>query len=312
MKGYKTAVVSLDVEKAFDAVWHNGLRYKLTTVPGLPAKLLRLLSNYLTDRHILVRVGQSRSRDVTLRAGTPQGSVLSPTLFNIFVNDIPLRQNSMLDAGTFADDTTLWASAAKKKTAIDSLQISIRQLEPWLAKWRIKVNPKKTQFICFGNKDGNGKIVLCGETVNEVNCLKFLGTTFDKQLSAVPHCTEVASRAMSRVHLLKRLRGQTWGASQQRMKQFYVQFVRPVMENGFTYSATGKKTAINKLRVVQNAAMRTILKAPPRTRIKDMEIKTGIQDIQLRLNTLKTAAVQRYQDSDLMQLMQVRTSLLKA
>ena len=84
---------------------------------------------------------------------------------------------------------------------------------------------------------------------------------------------------MSRVHLLKRLRGQTWGASQRKMKQFYAQFVRPVMKNGFTYSATGKKTAINKLRIVQNAAMRTILKAPPRTSIKEMEKKTGLQDI---------------------------------
>ena len=76
-------MVSLDVENVFNAVWHNGLRYKLTMVPGLPEKLLRLLSNYLTDRHILVRVGQSRSRDVTLRAGTPQGSVYSAPLSSI-------------------------------------------------------------------------------------------------------------------------------------------------------------------------------------------------------------------------------------
>ena len=312
-KGYKTAAASLDVEKAFDAVWHNGLRHKLAAPTlGLPRKITRLLSNYLQDRHIKVRVGRSRSRMVPLCAGTPQGSVLSPTLFNMYVNDIPLRQNAMLDAGTFADDTTLWASAAKKNTAIKRMQISIKQLEPWLSKWRIKVNAKKTQFICFGTQGNEGKITLCGEVIKEGKTIKFLGTTFDKALSAKPHCTEIASRAMSRVHLLRRIRGKTWGASKPRLTRFYKQFIRPVLENGYAYSATGKTSALKRLRVVQNAAMRTILCAPPRSRIVDMEKKTGLPDVHLRLTSLKSAAQQRYQGSSLMKMLQLRLALLNS
>ena len=91
-KGFKTAVASLDVEKAFDSVWHNGLRHKLAAAKlQLPTKLVRLLSSYLDGRTIQVKVGQTLSRPITVLAGTPQGSVLSPTLFNVFVNDIPLR-----------------------------------------------------------------------------------------------------------------------------------------------------------------------------------------------------------------------------
>jgi hypothetical protein len=313
-RGYRTAVVSLDVEKAFDAVWHNGLRYKISMKQlDLPIKLVRLLSNYIADRTIQVRVGQSCSRDVTLCAGTPQGSVLSPTLFNIFVNDIPLRQNAMLDAATFADDTTMWATAAAKKTAVDHMQISIRHLEPWLAKWRIKVNAKKTQFVIFGSCKGKASTIqLCGETITEQNSIKFLGTTFDKPLSAMTHCSELSKKAMSRVHLLKRLRGRKWGAKKSKLLNFYKQFIRPVMENGHAFTATGKKTAIQKLKVVQNSAMRTILQAPPRSRIADMEKETGLPDILQRIKTLKTAAAQRYQGSSLTEIMTVRTSILRA
>ena len=79
-KHWTASVISLDVEKAFDSVWHDGLRYKLTT-NGLPVKLVRLLSSFLCDRTISVRAGNVLSKPVRLQAGTPQGSVLSPLLY---------------------------------------------------------------------------------------------------------------------------------------------------------------------------------------------------------------------------------------
>ena len=197
-KGFKTAVTSLDVEKAFDAVWHNGLRHKLAAADlQLPTKLIRLLSSFLTDRKIQVRVGQAHSGQVALLAGTPQGSVLSPVLFNLFVNDMPLRQSAMVDGAQFADDTTVWVTAPRKKNALYTLQRSLSALEPWLAKWRVKVNVKKTQLVCFGSNGVGSSITLCGEQVQEGRSLKILGTTFDKAISGVLHCKELASRAMS-------------------------------------------------------------------------------------------------------------------
>ena len=218
----------------------------------------------------------------------------------------------MLDAATFADDTTMWASARTKKTAVDHMQISLRKLEPWLSKWRIKVNTKKSQFVIFGSRGETSKLKLCGETVKDGKTIKFLGTTFDKALSAKAHCTEVGSRAMSRVHLLRRLRGQNWGTSKPRLRQFYTQFIRPVLENGYSYSAMAKKTSLHKLRVVQNAAMKTILQAAPRSRIKDMEKEIGLPDIHLRLTTLKTAAIKRYQRSPLLKFLEIRLSILNS
>ena len=156
---------------------------------------------------ISVKTGQAYSRAVTLQAGTPQGSVLSPTLFNIYVNDIPLRQSATSDGGQFADDISAWASAKKKRTAMARLEISLKELKPWLNKWRIKVNPAKTQLVCFHQRGKGDSITFLGKKIVEETKLKILGATFDRSLCYKDHCTGVAKKAMSRVHLLRRLRG---------------------------------------------------------------------------------------------------------
>ena len=80
--------VFIDVEKAFDSVWQNGLRYKLMN-SELPNKIIRLMSSFISDRTIAVKINAEMSDKVKLNAGTSQGSVLSPLLFLMYVNDIP-------------------------------------------------------------------------------------------------------------------------------------------------------------------------------------------------------------------------------
>ena len=87
---HRTAAISLDVEKALDSVWRDGLRYKLYST-GLPDSALRFLSSFLQNRSIQVRVNGILSQPVPLLAGTPQESVISPLLFNIYVSDLSLE-----------------------------------------------------------------------------------------------------------------------------------------------------------------------------------------------------------------------------
>ena len=150
LKKHKKAVgVFLDVEKAFDEVWLEGLKYKLGTAEvGLPTKMIRLLSSFLTNGHL--RVHQDSAISNKIKAGTPQGSALSPLLFIFYVNDTPKPPPGVL-ISKFADDMATWAIQKQEKRAETFIQTYLDSLFEWCNKWKIKLNPSKTQVGLFTN-----------------------------------------------------------------------------------------------------------------------------------------------------------------
>ena len=177
----------LDVEKAFDNVWHNGLRYKIFML-DLPTKMTHWLSDFLVGRVIQVNVNGFLSDQINPAAGVPQGSVLSPLLFLIYVNDLPKPHHRQNSKSQFADDTALWAASRNVHIAAKLLQKDLRKLAKWCAKWRIKLNPEKTKVIIFSRSYLAGKseptLKLYGERLKFYPQVKFLGITFDS-----PHQT---------------------------------------------------------------------------------------------------------------------------
>ena len=133
----------LDVEKAFDNVWHNRLRYKIFML-DLPTKMTRWLSDFLVGRVIQVNVNDFLCDNISPAAEVPQGSVLSPLLFLIYVNDLPKPHHRQNSKSQFADDTALWVASKNVQFAAKLLRKDIRKLAKWCAKWRIKLNPEKT------------------------------------------------------------------------------------------------------------------------------------------------------------------------
>ena len=284
-KGWQTTVVSLDVEKAFDSVWHDGLCYKLSQLQ-LPVKLVRLLSSFLTDREIRVRVAHSLSHSVKLGAGTPQGCVLSPLLYLIYVNDLPIEPKNNCRAGQFADDISLWTSYANKRVTYLRLQHALDDIQKWCSKWRIKLNVTKTQLVTFSHAKTKMTLKLFGESIHEQNELTLLGVTFDKKLSFTNHCRSKASKAMQRVRLLRLVSGQKWGANSRTLLKLYKQYIRPVLEYGNVATCNATKTSLLCLQRVQNSALRVALRATRWSKAKEMHDIAGIEPLTERLRSL--------------------------
>ena len=187
-RGWCTGAVLLDVEKAFDSVWHNGLKYKLLHL-GIPTKMVRVLSSFINSRTIKVKVGETISKVVELKAGTPQGSVLSPLLFLLYVNDLPVNPRNKTSACQFADDTGLWATDRNCERVRMRLQQSLWDLEIWCSLWRIKINTNKTQFIMFTRQQRVVKpLILFGNILQKVKEVTLLGVT----LTGVCHSWPIA------------------------------------------------------------------------------------------------------------------------
>ena len=151
----------LDVEKAFDNVWHNGLRYEIFML-DLPTKMTCWLSDFLVGRVTQVNVNGLLSDKISTNAGVPQGSVLSPLLFLIYVNDLPKPRHRQNSEFQFADDTALWAASKNVQLAAELLRKDLRKLAKCCAKWRIKLNPEKAKVIIFSRSslDRNSELIL--------------------------------------------------------------------------------------------------------------------------------------------------------
>ena len=147
-RGEHVVAAFLDVGKTFDNVWHNRLRYKIFQL-DLPTKMTRWLFDFLVGRVIQVDVNGFLSNQINPKAGVPQGSVMSPLLFLIYVNDLPSRHHKQNYLSQFADDTTQWAFSLNVCFAARFLQQDLLNLAMWCANWRIKLNAEETKVIIF-------------------------------------------------------------------------------------------------------------------------------------------------------------------
>ncbi|CAI6347818.1 unnamed protein product [Macrosiphum euphorbiae] len=193
-KGEKTVAVFLDVAKAFDRVWHEGLIHKLT-LSNVPHSLIVLIESFLKGRTFKIKISDHLSTSRDIEAGVPQGSCLSPLLYSVYINDFPTIGPVTL--ALFADDTLLYTSNHNYKYAVYKLQRQLDITNDWLTKWRIQLNVSKTVAVIFGPRSQKQtmKLKLQNQHLEWSNHAKYLGVTFNHDLSFDKHIQNTIRKA---------------------------------------------------------------------------------------------------------------------
>ena len=199
-----TGAVFLDLSKAFDCLNHDLLLAKLNAY-GFDRQSLEHIQSYLRDRKQRVKINGSYSEWRDINHGVPQGSVLSPLLFNIFINDLFMFVSDSMICN-YADDTTIYVSDYKNEEIIRKLENDTAILSKWFRDNSMKVNGEKCHLMFFSNvKSTNIEININNEVIQESSEERLLGVILDNTLSFKAHVTSLYKKANQKLHALSRI-----------------------------------------------------------------------------------------------------------
>lgn len=256
----KVAVITKDVKKAFDTVWHEGLIYKICNHFRFPIIIQKLLSHYLTNRSISIKFKNTFSQPFTPLAGVPQGSVLAPTLYILFNNDLPNPYHANSLTLIYADDVTQAVCSSTIDGLTTRATTELDRVAKWEEMWRIKTHPQKAKIIYFGARNPNPRHIYLNSRdptrtpIQRSHTSTVLGLTYDINLKFNTHISIKTALAKKTLFQLYRFRF----ASHNTKKHLYKTLIRPLLTYAPLHIALTTQTNRAKLQIVQNKALRWI------------------------------------------------------
>ena len=188
--GSRTILSTIDFPKAFDSVWHPALFHKLISA-GLSHCFAHWTQSFLSDRRACVVYQNHKSRSFRVCRGVPQGSVLGPVLFSLFINDLPASLSSSVSCSLYADDLAIWSSSPSVPTAVEATQGALFRLKRWSEYWCLPLNSSKCEasFFSVDSHQANlqPNLLLLGSHLRFHPTPTFLGVNFDRTLSFSKH-----------------------------------------------------------------------------------------------------------------------------
>ena len=247
-------IIYLDLMKAFDKISHRRLLKKLWHY-GIRGEVYNWIKDFLKQRRQRVTLNGNKSDWSPVTSGIPQGSVLGPTLFIIFINDLPSVVQSFIQM--FADDSKIFNEISTPGDAED-IQTDLRNLESWTDAWKLKFNESKCKVVHIGKKNPKIQYKMSNGTILEKStCEKDLGVHVDHKLTFAPNVDKLVNKANSKLGLIRR--SYTY-LDEVVVSKLYTSLVRPSLEYGnVAWSPVFKKDA-DAIERVQRRATKLVPK----------------------------------------------------
>ena len=219
--------IFLDMSKASDRVWHEGLLFKLKRL-GLSGKFYGLINSFLSNRRQRVILNGQSSKWSPIKAGVPQGSILGPLFPLVYINDLP--KGLLCNAKIFTDDTSIFSLVKDHLNSTNKLSEDLSKIFQWAYQWKMSFNPdvsKQVQEVIFSRKKNikNHLIVSFNNLpINRKSTQKHLGLLLDEKLNFSEHINEKLKKATKSINLLRKL---NLSLPRSALLIIYKSFIRP-------------------------------------------------------------------------------------
>ena len=268
--------IFIDLSKAFDTVNHQILLEKLEHY-GIRGNALNLLKSYLSDRKQYVQIEKSKSKTRSVTCGVPQGSVLGPLLFLLFINDLATCCPSG-KVRIFADDTTIFFHSDNIDNIIEIASIIMTQLSSWFNANKLTLNADKSSFTIFKSSRKKVQnlpdhIAFLDKQLKRTTHIKFLGITLEENLTWSQHINEVVNKLKRLFHIFYNIRDYLTKVN---IKTIYYTMIYSRIKYGIiTYGSDGSYK-LNKIQVLQNQLLKVLLKKDYRSPTNELYKSMGM------------------------------------
>ena len=276
LRKHHVVAIFFDMEKAYDTTWKKGIISDLHDL-GFRGHLPRFIENFLADRQFQVRVGTTLSDIHNQEMGVPQGSILSPALFNIKINNI-VKSFQGPDCSLFVDDFAICASGGVYSGVQRRLQLCVNKVRQWAEENGFTFSPTKTQCIHFHNQRTyfeDPKIQLGETEIPAVKEAKFLGVIFDQKLNFRSHIKHVKTSCQKALNILRVVAHTDWGADKKTLLLLYRALIRSKLDYGCVVYGSARESYLKVLNSIHHQGLRLCLGALRTSPVQSLYAEAG-------------------------------------
>ena len=279
----RTVLVAIDLSRAFDTVCHEKLLFDILNLDISPI-LKKFLASYLRGRQQYVEFRGSKSKYRIVRQGVPQGGVLSPLLFNLYMSSMPDPPGNIVIV-SYADDCQVMSFGPKFQNICEEINPYLDQLTKWFKERHLEISPEKSTATLFTTYNGEVNeelpIFIEGKQVPTVKNPKILGVTYDNLMKFGKHTKIMKEKVQKKNNVLKCLAGTTWGKSKEILTTTYKSIGRSILNYAApAWSVALSDTNWKHLETAQNSALRTITGCVKMTERSHLNTETKILPVE--------------------------------